>query len=159
MARNIFRKASLDRISSPEQLNDYIRVTNPSVWMILSAVILLLSGVFVWSIFGRLDTTITVGAVTENQQTVCYVKEADWETVETGMQVRIGESAYQISDISLQPIPIDDTFAQYLLHIGGLSEGEWVYVVTLDDVYGDDGIITEANIVIESIAPMHFVLN
>ena len=159
MARNIFRKASLDRISSPEQLNDYIRVTNPGVWMILSAVILLLSGVFVWSIFGRLDTTITVGAVTENQKTVCYVKEADWETVEAGMQVRIGESAYRISDISLQPIPVDDTFAQYLLRVGGLAEGEWVYAVTLDDVYGEDGIITEAKIVIESIAPMHFVLN
>ena len=35
MSDQIFRKKSLDRISSPEQLNDYIRVANPGIWMIL----------------------------------------------------------------------------------------------------------------------------
>ena len=39
MSDQIFRKKSLDRISSPEQLNDYIRVANPGIWMILAAVI------------------------------------------------------------------------------------------------------------------------
>ena len=159
MARDIFRKASLDRVSNPEQLNDYIRVTNPGVWMILCSVILLLTGICVWCVFGRLDTMVTVSAVTENDQTICYVKEADLEAVEEGMQVLIGEDQYQISSISQQPVPVDHTFAEYLLHLGNLSEGEWVYIVTLDNAYGEDGMITEANIVIESIAPMHFVMN
>ena len=62
MSDQIFRKKSLDRISSPEQLNDYIRVANPGIWMILAAVIILLAGVCVWGIFGHLDTkTETVG--------------------------------------------------------------------------------------------------
>ena len=159
MARSIFRKTSLDRVSNPEQLNDYIRVTNPGVWMIMGAVILLLVGVCVWSVFGRLDTTLTVGAVTENNQTACYVKEADAQTVKTGMQVRIGEAQYQIRQIVQQPVQIDDTYAKYLLHVGGLSEGEWVYVAVLDGTHGDDGNIVEAEIVIESIAPMSFVMN
>lgn len=159
MARSIFRKASLDRISSPEQLNDYIRVTNPGVWMMLCAVILLLTGICVWGIFGRLDTTLTVAAVTENNQTVCYVKEAEIQELETGMEVRIGEEQYRIGDIVRQPVPVDDTFAQYLLHVGDLTEGEWVYMVRLDEMHGDNGIIAEAKIVIESIAPMSFVLN
>ena len=159
MARSVFRKVSLDRISSPEQLNDYIRVTNPGVWMIMCAVILLLVGVCVWSVFGRLDTTVTVAAVTENNQTVCYVKETEAQALKTGMQVRIGEEQYQISSISLQPVQVDNTFAAYLLHVGGLSEGEWTYVAVLDGIYGDNGIIVEAEIVIESIAPMSFVMN
>ena len=159
MARNIFRKASLDRISSPEQLNDYIRVTNPGVWMILCAVVLLLTGIFVWGVFGQLDTTIAVGAVTTNDQTICYIKETDLDSLDTGMQVKIGEATYQIRSISQQPIPVDDGFTQYLLHVGGLSEGEWVYIAVLDDVYGEDGMITEAKIVIESIEPISFVLN
>ena len=74
MANSLFRKTSLDRVSNPEQLNDYIRVTNPSVWMIMCAVILLLIGVCVWGVFGHLDTTITVCAGTEKDQTLCYVK-------------------------------------------------------------------------------------
>ena len=48
MEQSLFRKKSLDRISSPEQLNDYLRVTNPTVWVVLGAVILLLLGVIVW---------------------------------------------------------------------------------------------------------------
>jgi hypothetical protein len=50
MNENIFRKQSIDRISSPEQLNDYIKVSNPSIWIILTAVIVLLAAVLVWSI-------------------------------------------------------------------------------------------------------------
>ena len=38
----IFRKSALDSISSPEQLTDYLKVTDPGVWIILAAVILLL---------------------------------------------------------------------------------------------------------------------
>ena len=53
MAHSIFRKTSLDRVSDPEQLNDYIRVTNPGVWMIMCAVILLLAGICVWGVFGE----------------------------------------------------------------------------------------------------------
>ena len=52
--KQIFRKSSIDRVSSPEQLNDYIRISNPSVWMVLAAVIVLLAGVCVWGIFGHL---------------------------------------------------------------------------------------------------------
>jgi hypothetical protein len=159
MARSIFRKTSIDRVSNPEQLNDYIRVTNPGVWMIMSAVILLLSGIFVWGIFGKLDTTVTVGAVTDNNQTVCFIKEADREVLEEGMQVRIGEDVYHIRSISQQPVQVDDSFAQYLLHVGNLAEGEWVYIADLDNAYNEDGMIAEAKIIIESIAPMHFVMN
>ena len=96
MARNIFRKTSLDRISSPEQLNDYIRVTNPGVWMILCAVILLLLGICVWGVFGQLDTHLMVGTVTEDNQTVCYVKVEEAQTLEAGMLVWIGEERYHI---------------------------------------------------------------
>ena len=42
MENQIFRKKSMDKISSPEQLNDYVRVSNPGIWMILFAVIILL---------------------------------------------------------------------------------------------------------------------
>ena len=47
MENQIFRQKSVERISSPEQLQDYMRVTTPGVWMVLLAVILLLAGVIV----------------------------------------------------------------------------------------------------------------
>ena len=52
---SIFRQKSLDRVSSPEQLNDYIRVTTPSVWLVLAALILMLVGMLAWSILGTVE--------------------------------------------------------------------------------------------------------
>ena len=50
---SIFRQESIDKVSSPEKLDDYIHVTTPSVWITLIAIILLLTGALVWSIFGE----------------------------------------------------------------------------------------------------------
>ena len=44
MGSAIFRQRNLEKVSSPEQMNDYIRVSSPSVWMVLAAVIVLLAG-------------------------------------------------------------------------------------------------------------------
>ncbi len=45
----VFRKKALERMSSPEQLTDYLCVTNPGIWVLLAAVILLLGALFAWS--------------------------------------------------------------------------------------------------------------
>lgn len=159
MSRSIFRKASLDRISSPEQLNDYIHVTNPGVWIILCAVIVLLLGICTWSVFGQLDSYLPVAAITENNQTVCYVKAEEAQSLESGMLVLIGEEKYYISEIKNQPIQLDSSFSEYLFYVGNLHEGEWAYIAALDHIYGEDGMIVSAEIVIESIAPMSFIMN
>ena len=49
----IFREKSMERVSSPEALNDYIRVTTPSVWIVLLALVILLAGMLAWSVLGR----------------------------------------------------------------------------------------------------------
>lgn len=52
--KSIFRSKSLDRVTSPEQLNDYIKVTTPSVWLILIATMILIVGTLFWAVFGRI---------------------------------------------------------------------------------------------------------
>lgn len=54
MNNSLFRQKSIDRVSSPEKLDDYIRVTTPSVWITLAAIVILLIGTIVWGIFGEL---------------------------------------------------------------------------------------------------------
>ena len=39
----------MERISSPEQLTDYLRVTNLGIWAVLTAVILILVGIIAWA--------------------------------------------------------------------------------------------------------------
>ena len=70
MNNGIFRQKSIDKVSSPEKLDDYIRVTTPSVWIALAAIVVLLIGVIVWGCFGELTvhnedgTTETVAPIT-----------------------------------------------------------------------------------------------
>ena len=52
---NIFREKSLERISSPDQMDDYIKVTTPSVWIALIALVVLLIGILAWNIFGTVE--------------------------------------------------------------------------------------------------------
>ncbi|ATW26576.1 NHLP bacteriocin system secretion protein [Candidatus Formimonas warabiya] len=58
MKQNIFREVSLKRLSSPEQLDQLIKVTSPKGWLALIALGLLLAGVIVWSFMGSIPTKI-----------------------------------------------------------------------------------------------------
>ena len=61
----IFREKSIDRVTGPESLNDYIRVTSPSVWIALLALVVLLVGLLAWSVFGRIEVKDANGGVKE----------------------------------------------------------------------------------------------
>ena len=61
----IFREKTLDRVNGPESLNDYIRVTTPSVWIVLISLVVLLVGILAWSIFGRVEVHNADGSVEE----------------------------------------------------------------------------------------------
>lgn len=158
MNESIFRKKSLERFSSPEQLNDYIRVTGSSVWLVLSAVAALLVGVCVWGIFGRLDTELAVAARVENGQVICYVRESDISSVEPGMPVKMQEKEYAVGTVPEVPTVVSGNMDEYLLHIGGLETGEWVYPVSAGKTELADGIY-EADIIVDSVSPMSFVTN
>lgn len=131
MNRQIFRKSSIDRVSSPEQLNDYIRVTNPGVWLVLAAVIVLLMGACVWGIFGRLETKITVPVRVAGGEARLVLE--DGQQAAPDAPVVIGGREF-----SLDP-----------------AVGGGAYSVSVDLPDGE----YQAQVVTESVAPMSFVFN
>ena len=157
MNQQLFRKKSVDKVSSPEQLNEYIRVANPGVWMVLAAIVILLAGVVVWGCIGHLDTTLDTAVVCENGEAVIYVKEADVEKIDVGMTVRVDDKEYKVSEISSEPTRVDGTMSEYAVHVSGLTEGEWVYAVKVSGELSDG--VHKAEIVIERISPISFILN
>jgi HlyD family secretion protein len=52
----IFRKVALERLSSPEQLDQLLQVTNPRGWLALGALGALLLASLSWAIFGSIPT-------------------------------------------------------------------------------------------------------
>ena len=139
MAEEIFRKKSLDRIQSPEALNDYVRVCNPGVWLLLAALILLLVGAGVWSVFGHMDTTVPAEVVAEGGSAVCYIGSADAESVQAGMPVHVDDA--------------EGTLGQ-MLNLSDRADTERfaVSIALPDGVYA-------AEVVTDSRKPIKFVLN
>ena len=100
----LFRKKSLDSISAPEQLNDYIRVITPTVWIALAAVVILLAGAVVWGIFGRLETVTKTKATVHDGLAVCYVTGDVAEGMASDSVMRIGSAETPVSVVSDEPV-------------------------------------------------------
>ena len=157
MNKQLFKKSTIDKVSSPEQLHDYVRIANPGLWMALSAIVILLAGVVVWGFIGKIDTTMPTAIVADGENAVIYIGESDVEKLEIGMIVRSEEKEYTITDIAKEPIKVDGALTDYAIHASGLTVGEWVYAVSIDGEHSDG--VHKADIVIESISPISFILN
>ena len=97
MNESIFRKKSLERISSPEALSDYLRVTSPSVWLILAAVILLLAGMLIWSSTASIDSfAVGTAQVEDGTMQIRFDDEQIARSVKSGMKVVAGEEESRI---------------------------------------------------------------
>ncbi|OON87608.1 hypothetical protein BXO88_02720 [Oribacterium sp. C9] len=57
----LFRKKSLDRISNPDDIDDYIKISSPSVWLILIAILIILIGTLIWSFLGTIAVNTSEG--------------------------------------------------------------------------------------------------
>lgn len=158
MGNPVFRQKSIEKISSPEQMNDYIRVSNPSVWIILAAVIVLLAGVFVWGLFGRLDSAFQTGVVCKDGSLTVYVSEENFAKISEKAVISVDGAELALSDIPSSPVRLDDNADPYLLHLTGASAGDWVYVLKVDAAGMKDGIIS-VSVITERVRPLDFVLN
>lgn len=139
MGKEIFRKKSLEKVQSPENLNDYIRVSNPGVWLLLVSIIILLAGVCVWGIFGHVDSTVPSVVYVEQGKAVCYVEEKDITSVHTGMTVKFANCEAKISKI------------------GDISDRGYTCFLTMDSTV-DDGYY-DSNVIVKSYRPLSFILN
>ncbi|MCR5576841.1 MAG: hypothetical protein K6F56_07525 [Oscillospiraceae bacterium] len=98
--QSLFRKDSLDRISSPEQLTDYLRVTNPTVWIVMGAIILLLVGLLVWGSFAHIESYAAGTAEVSGGKMVVYFDDAQHaKNVEAGMLVEVGNVSTLIASV------------------------------------------------------------
>ena len=91
---SLFRKSSLERVSSPDQLNEYIKVTNPSLVVILIAIFSILVAGIIWIFCGTVPKTVNLtGAIAENYdnqiRVYSYVPIGTSRRLKEGMEVQI----------------------------------------------------------------------
>ena len=137
MEKQIFREKAIDQLSAPEQLNDYLRVTGPGVWFLLTGILVLLAGLFIWGAFGTISTTVTVPAIVSDGEAECHVLKEDAVFTEETVEVRIGdqELTADVSEATEQTLNSSDD--EYLFSSGYLKPGKDVVILTCDTTLKD----------------------
>ena len=69
----MFRETALRKMSSAEDLDRYLKVTNPSAWVLIGAVAALLVAAFIWGLTANLPITVTTTGVLKDGQVVCFL--------------------------------------------------------------------------------------
>lgn len=160
MSESIFRKQSLDHIQSPDQLEDYIQVSNPRVWTVLAAIIVMLLSFLIWAVFGQIPTIIKANGIAQGGEVVFYLSESDAANLKVGTEVKIDSTALTVSTIDNTPLSkaeIEELYPNdYERHMLNLQD--WNIKVTVAAPQITDGF-HEVQITAETIRAINFLVN
>lgn len=154
---DLFRKNAVERVTSPEQLNDYIHVTSPAIWMILAGIIVILAGVFVWGVAGRLESYEVGAGVAYGGELTVYVSPQVRTKLKEGMKMSVQEKEMKIELISGTTEQVPNDIDPYILSTAGLENGEQAYVLKSPTDLPDG--VYSVSIQVESIRPIEFVVH
>lgn len=106
---SIFRKESLERLSSPEQLDQLMQVVSPRSWLPLASLGGLVLLALAWSILGRIPITATGQGIlvrpdngSQALVSLSYFSAAEANRIQPGMEIVIvpNDAAEPITGIS-----------------------------------------------------------
>lgn len=160
MNRSIFRTSSIERISSPEQLSDYLRVSRLSVWLVLVAAAILLISFLVWGILGELPTTLKAEAFIQDELAICYLAQEEAGHISAGDRAVINGSEYQVTEVGSIPLSRAEVEASlesdYVKN--ALSLSDWNIEVRIAVPNASEGLAS-VTITTEYTKPISFLIN
>ena len=158
----IFNKKATEKLRSPDDLDKYVRVTNPSIWVALAACVALLAGLLAWGVFGAVTTNVTGTGVYFNGEVQCFLSADDVAKVTVGDAANVGGKSMTVSEVAAVPLSRGEAgsvlASDYLLDT--LVKGDWTYRVVFE---GDASGLAESvplavNITVERVAPITLIL-
>lgn len=88
---SIYRKSSLEKLSSPEQLDRMIVVTSPTFWLAMAGAGAIILVALIWSIVGRLPVTVQGNGIYINREGIGTVY-SDAAGVINSIEVSVGDT-------------------------------------------------------------------
>lgn len=113
MANKLFRQQALDTVSSPEKINDYIRVTTPSFYLWLLTLLVVLLSVVLWAFNSTVSDFVKIQGVAFPHQGIQEVSSPFGGRVtelfiRKGQQVKVGDILMRyMSDNALRELRSD----------------------------------------------------
>ena len=134
-SHSIFNKAATEKLRSPDDLDKYIRVTNPTVWMVLVACIALLAGTLAWAVFGSVTTSVSAtGVLNVENRVVCFLNAENAAKVHLDDVANVGGERMTVGFITPVPLSKDEAsnylFSDYLT--SALVKDDWSYMLVFE---------------------------
>lgn len=154
----VFNRKAVERLRNPDDLDKFVRVTNPSAWLVLAACFALLVGLLAWGMFGTVATNIsTLGACIDGVP-MCFLSADQASKVHVGDTANFGDrllSVASISDVPASRNELSDLIKNDYL-VSSLAQDDWAYIVRFEgDSSGlKSGVPISLSITIDQIAPM-----
>ena len=158
----IFNRAATDKLRSPDDLDKFVRVTNPSVWVVLVACAALLAGLLAWGVFGAVTTSVSATGVSVDGRVMCFLTAEDAAKVHAGDAASVNGAQMTVSRLSAVPVSRDEAHdmlkSDYL--VSTLVTGDWAYRVTFEGDAGDlsEGVPLSVRITTDQIPPISLIL-
>lgn len=157
----IFNKRATEKLRSPDDLDKFVRVTNPSVWIALVACIALLVGLLSWGLFGAVTTSVSATSVSIDEDIICFLNADNAAKVHTGDTASVSGHRMEVKSISKTPLSREEAHNvlqnDYL--VSTLVEGDWAYLVIFSgDNDFDPGVPLATNITVERVSPISLIL-
>jgi len=118
---DLYRKASLERISSPEQLDKALKITSPLSWLALLAVTAMLVVLVIWSIVGRLSQTVSVSGMIVSPTSTNSIF-SDESGVVTAVLKAQGDEVHLGDDVMTIQTARNETYTVKSDQVGTISE-------------------------------------
>jgi HlyD family secretion protein len=104
----LFRRVSVERLSSPEQLDQLLRVTDPKSWLGLLAIVILLITTVIWGFNGSIVTTAAgEGVVVRSGGVLNVVSHGDRTVLNLNVHVGDRVNANQVVATIAQPALVE----------------------------------------------------
>ena len=103
MPPTFFRKAALEKLSTPEKLDQMIKVTSPKSWIALSTVALILITAVAWSIWGNVKTKLNVTGFLLGGEVHEVVATSQGQLID--LQVKVGDHVLEGDVIAIVEQP------------------------------------------------------
>lgn len=159
---SIFTEKATERLHSPEDLDAYVRVTNPSVWIALAACAILFAGLLSWGIFGTIATRVDTSGTYVDGEVVCFLSTKEASKVHVGDVANVNGTLMEVA--SLSAVPVSRSEAREIVEsdylVSSLVSEEWTYVVRFEEdgrySFGE-GVPLSVSITTERIAPISLI--
>lgn len=132
----LFRKSALNRLSSADDLDIFLKVSNPSAWIAVGAFLALIAGLLVWALTAVVPVQTTVKALVGKEGTATCWVDADLAEKLRASCEHVSIGGVEATGVAVGTRPMSSGEIRDAIGGGSLADelelGEWNYEVDLE---------------------------